>query len=211
MRGSRLAVLVGTVLGIVALSSGSAAAGGPTSVLIVSPESGATASLHTTDDDYDLLSRALDRTPSAEPGAPTGTNMSPGGRQIRVTWLIHDVRVWRMDRILFEPDGEVWIHTQQSHDGDVGFGAQGVWHLAPNPDELRSLLERLGVRGSSTSAQREAAAPVSLPGSADAETVGSWTLPALAGGVVVGVLADRLVRRYRDRDDEGGRWQLEDA
>lgn len=222
MRSARLAAAVGTVLGLLLLWPGSAHAGGPTSVIIVSQSLGTTASLYVTDDDYGVLARAL----GEQPVAPTSDDAptwqpNPGTPGITATWLVHDVQVWRVDHIQVGPDGEVWVHTKESFDPADDAG-DGVWHRAPRPDELLALMERLGVLdgdapavapGLMRDSDQPATAhdtPAPMAGSTTASGAGSWTWPALAGGIVVGFLGDRLVRRRRDQQERGG-WELVDA
>ncbi|WP_405732356.1 hypothetical protein OG885_17740 [Streptomyces sp. NBC_00028] len=133
-------------LGLTLGSAGSAAAGGPTSVLIVSPESAETASLYHSDREYGVLERLL--------GAPgTGTADKPPeadlivGPQLNVTWMVHDVSPWRVDRVYPAKGSEaVWIHTA----ANLNASANGTWHRARQPAVLRDLLKDLGVMGKAT-------------------------------------------------------------
>lgn len=76
MRGLRqLAAAVGalmTALALLLLGAPPSAAGGPTSVLLVSPTSQRTASLYATEKQYDLLVRLL---------APTGSALDANGEE----------------------------------------------------------------------------------------------------------------------------------
>jgi hypothetical protein len=84
------------------LPAGPALAGGPTSVLLVAP-SGATASLYVTHSEYGQLQRALGENPAPEAGAPGG-GLAPSGARFTITWLIHDVAVWRVDQFATSTD-----------------------------------------------------------------------------------------------------------
>ncbi|MER5212262.1 hypothetical protein ABT063_17180 [Streptomyces sp. NPDC002838] len=148
-RGGRcreLAVLAGALtvtLALMVWGASSASAGGPTSVLLVSPQSTETASLYYSDKEYGELERLL-----GQPG--TGTRDKPpeapltAARQINVTWMVHDVSPWRLDRVFPLTDADdVWIHTAANLTETVN----GHWHRAQQPDRLRALLKKVGVMG----------------------------------------------------------------
>jgi hypothetical protein len=67
---------------------------------------------------------------------------------------MHDVQVWRVDRIYVAAEGGPWISTQQSFDGSASIWESKVtWHTAARGKELFALLDRLGVGpGGTTSA-----------------------------------------------------------
>ncbi|MBT2396594.1 hypothetical protein [Streptomyces sp. ISL-100] len=145
----RLAALAGVVLAMILLGASRAAAGGPTSVLVVSPDSGQAASLYHTAARYQELAKHLG------PGEAHGVRKRPleidgavdeGGtwRRLTVTWLRHDVSVWRVDRVhLPKQGGPIWVSTQT--EGQLVPAER--WHLADEPAKLRALLDRLGVLG----------------------------------------------------------------
>ncbi|MGC3002468.1 hypothetical protein ACPF8X_29860 [Streptomyces sp. G35A] len=120
-----------------------AAAGGPTSVLVVSPESEETAALYYADEEYGELERLLGPPGTGTRDKPPEAGLAPG-RLINVTWMVHDVTPWRVDRV-FPADGggDVWIHTS----AQLTEPAEGRWHRAEHPSELRKLLKGLGVMG----------------------------------------------------------------
>ncbi|MFF4348105.1 hypothetical protein [Streptomyces sp. NPDC001530] len=144
-----LAVMGALAVAFVAVLLGapSAMAGGPTSVLVVSPESAESASLYYSDKEYEELTRLL-----GEPGA--GTREEPpglgaaAGHQLNVTWLVHDVSPWRVDRVY--PDSprskDVWIHTTTDLPS-----MNGYWHKAEHPAQVRALFKKLGVLGKPSS------------------------------------------------------------
>jgi hypothetical protein len=100
-------------LGLVLLGAPTSTAGGPTSVLVVSPESVESAALHYPDEEYGKLERLL-----GKPGRDTREEPPElgvgSGRQINVTWMAHDVSPRRVDRVYPGSPGskEVWIHTR---------------------------------------------------------------------------------------------------
>ncbi|MEV6052699.1 hypothetical protein [Streptomyces sp. NPDC052107] len=152
MRGGRgeLAVLAGMLVAMFALllwGAPTAMAGGPTSVLVASPESGETHALYFTDKEYDTLQRLLGPENKGTPEKPPEADVD-SARQINITWLVHDIAPWRVDRV-FVIDSrprDVWIHTA----ADVPDSLNGFWHRAGHPSQLRALLKKLGVMGPRT-------------------------------------------------------------
>lgn len=145
----RLAALLGAWAAALAVSLGSAgpaAAGGPTSVLVVSPQLGRTASLYHSDEEYTALRRLVGEEVHGRRERPGEIDEHDGG-QVRVTWMIHDVTPWRTDRVYPASDSRtVWIETEVTMPIDASSPApEGVWHRAEQPAALRSLLERLKV------------------------------------------------------------------
>lgn len=212
-----------TALGMIWFLAPGAVAGGPTSVLLTSPESGETASLHHSDAEYAKLTALLG--PAGTGGSkerPPSLDMAVGTRRLNVTWMIHDVQPWRVDRVY--PGGEpgsVWIHTSL----DAG-AAQGTWHRAQRPAELTALLGRLGLMGEKSAAgsggsgyppaweqderhgsTADAAAPPTgkrkQPAVAPAARVNSavtgwwWSIPGLAAGAALAVALRSHAPRMR--------------
>ncbi|GGN82833.1 hypothetical protein GCM10011579_070950 [Streptomyces albiflavescens] len=134
-----LAVAFAAVL----LGAPSAMAGGPTSVLVVSPESAETTALYYSDKEYGQLMSLLGEPGSGTREEPPGQG-SAGGHQLNVTWLAHDVSPWRVDRVY--PDSprskDVWIHTTTELPS-----MNGYWHKAEDPAQVRALFKKLGVMG----------------------------------------------------------------
>jgi hypothetical protein len=233
---TRLAALLAT-LALVWVCAPSAMAGGPTSVLITSPESGETAALYTSDAAYQQLMREV----GAWDGAatpPTGTKKRPssldgvvGLRQINVVWMIHDIDPWRVDRVFASPDPHrIWIQTESR----FPVSGEGLWHEARGPEAMHDLLTELGLMGpkmrygEAAAADPPATAPATgeqpeeksagRPAAADGDgSVWWWAIPALAGGIAIGLvlrpLATRLPRppfTRKDPRDDGPRQQLVD-
>ena len=87
---------------------------------------------------------------------------------MRLTWLIHDVQIWRIDRIHLT-DG-MWIETAVDYGGEGRmFDRPTFWHRAADADGLLAALSAAGLLGDSQ------VAPTSPPG-AEAEA----TVPAPA-------------------------------
>ncbi|MDQ1026664.1 hypothetical protein QF035_004246 [Streptomyces umbrinus] len=193
-------------LGLVVLCAPTATAGGPTSVLVVSPESGQSAALYNSKEDYGELERLLGQPGSGTREEPPGLGVG-SGRQINVTWMIHDVSPWRVDRVYLETPRtkDVWIHTA----ADVPKSMNGYWHKAEQPTAVRALLKKLGVMGESSSGAgaiypapwetAEGAAAGSAPEAGSTEQSGTsaaaaaadddtdwwWAIPGLVTGAVL--------------------------
>ncbi|MDX3852259.1 hypothetical protein [Streptomyces sp. AK02-01A] len=211
----------------------SAMAGGPTSVLIASPESEETAALYYTDKEYAELTRQLGALEEPAPKAP-GQKERPrsldgalGSRQINVTWMLHDVRPWRVDRVYTSADlSTIWIATlpQPSPRQEVS------WHRAEQPAALRALLKKLGLMGEKTGAglsggmapppaveaggSAAGAAGPDVPArereeatasaAADDSAVWWWAAGALGAGTAIGLVLRPLAGRL-PRPPFGGR------
>jgi hypothetical protein len=176
------------VLGV----AGTASAGGPTSVVITVPGEGRSAGLYYTDPAYDRLAEAVGI------GRQVDGGVDPGGfgtqTPVTLTWLIHDVTPWRVDRV-FTRDGTVWVMTQE----DFGGGALGdvapVWHRA-GPELARILDQVLPdgngyARDTVLDARPDPVTPAATP--AVAQPAAARTSPLLLagiglGGLLVGVL-----------------------
>ena len=150
------------------LFPGTANAGGPTSALLVSPGHQRAAAVYYSDAAYQELTTLLDDDPSASAAPAELASVgqprpSPGTDYVTVTWLIHDVTVWRIDRIFLpvRPGGDVFVVTQtelgdpaaaQQSAGGMGPGEQGDdnarWHRSVEPARLTGLLTDLGLLGS---------------------------------------------------------------
>ena len=120
-----------------AATASTAAAGGPTSLLITSPSNQRTSSAYTGDARYERLAAAVGVNTGAGVEQPTSGESPPAGidsgfgSEIRLTWLIHDMSVWRVDRVYFVGDG-VWINTTQDY-FDTDEPDDGIWHRAAEP------------------------------------------------------------------------------
>jgi hypothetical protein len=172
--------------------SGAAVAGGPTSVLLSAPGEGRVAALYHTDAAY----QALDEL-GAELNADTGTASSPpaggAGEVVTLTWLIHDVQVWKVDRVHLGGKGAPWVETRTVYDEGSVWDVSASWHRA-NP-KLRNLLDEvLSDAGAATVAplvaEADDVAATPVPG---ADAVDGWSSAAVAAGAGVGVVAGVLL------------------
>ena len=121
-----------------------AQAGGPTSVLLVVPGGGGTTALYYDDPEYTELAGLVGADYGAAPvrdntGAGHGTESA-----VTVTWLVHDVQVWRVDRIYLGGTGGPWLASQVGYGGDLG-ELPISWHRPTQPKALLALLDRLGL------------------------------------------------------------------
>ncbi|NEA99828.1 hypothetical protein G3I78_12285 [Streptomyces sp. SID13726] len=212
-----------------------ASAGGPTSVLVVSPESGETASLYFSDEEYGELERLLGPLGVGTRVKPPEANLQVA-RQINVTWLVHDVSPWRLDQVFPLSEGNaVWIHTTNNMPESMN----GTWHRTKNPAQLRALLKDLGVMGKVSgeghavfpapeqeavpdagAVERETAGPSEVPApavtaaTADDGTEWWWALPGLAAGAVLALVLRPFALRLswgQLRGESGPRQELRDV
>ena len=230
-----LSVAVAVALGL--LAAPAAHAGGPTSVLIVSPESRQTAARYYSDADYSTLSTLLGQPNQGQKERPPSLDAAMHSRQINVTWMTHDIDPWRLDRVFTSDDTTtVWIHTA----ADLSRTFNGYWHRAQSPADLRALLKKLGVMGPVTDtgstgvAPQEWTTPPAEPEQGQVETATItagksattdsmtngwwWALPGLTIGAALALLIRPLAAHlpatvtasWRNRD-KGPRQELRDV
>jgi len=214
-----LVALIAALLtaGTVAVAAPSSA-GGPTSVLLVDSATGRATALYATDPRYQRLSDLLDALAappaSIEPAPRTGAgNSLVDSGAINVTWLLHDVQVWRVDRIYVDGDAAV-IASQSDLSGGSILEAEPVWHHPSNPKDLARLLNDLGLGapGAPPSAVPSPAistAPAAVEQAQNAATTASGTTGPFWGvaGAVVGAGLVLGLGRFRNtgrrnRDDD---------
>jgi hypothetical protein len=120
----------------------SASAGGPTSVLLANPQTGRVAALYHTDKAYERLAGAVGASESQ-----TGSTNKPGAvtddftGEIRLTWLIHDMSIWRIDRVHATTQDGMWVQTVVRTDGGDVFDQPGTWHRPVDPKALAAALQ----------------------------------------------------------------------
>ncbi len=193
------------------LCTGSANAGGPTSVLLVSPTLEHATALYTSDPQYGELQELVGEAPAGGVAAAPEP-VQTASAYVTITWLIHDVSIWRIDRVFLPVGGEPLIVTQEMWDsngnaagrypGETGSEAASS-HRSPDPAALIALLGQLGViTADRPPAGSEApVVPVAVLGSAVAEEAGYvpgwWLLGGLAVGVALCALTIRFVPAAR--------------
>ncbi len=212
---ARSAGLTAALLSALLLTAAPAAAkGGPTSALLSVPGAGTTSSLYYTDPEYDELAGLVGMN---EPGGTFDGEKGGAGHElgagVTVTWLIHDVSPWRVDRIYLGGKDGPWISTQAWDGTTPMWGSPVVWH---QPADGARLAELLGELGLGTEASKDpgfdgvAGAPVSnAPAAAASEPTtaagDAWidALGGAAGGLAVGALLTLMwTRRRRGNDVE---------
>jgi hypothetical protein len=216
--GRRVVLAVLAVAALVLLPVTGASAGGPTSVLLVVPGTGRTASLYVTQPEYEELSRLVGTPGSAAPG--DRTTSPPSSREVSLTWLLHDVSVWRVDHVSRGAGGQAWIATELIGDGSGASGGEPTWRAAAAGSRLLALLGRLGVDPDAGALPSSSVAPLptvavtAAPVAAVAAGAGegaapaptrapawSWLVAGLAGlvGLGAGVAVTRLTGGQRGR------------
>ncbi|MER6675810.1 hypothetical protein [Streptomyces sp. NPDC000983] len=138
-RPAALAGALAVTLGMLLWGAAPAAAGGPTSAFLASPETGETAGLYYSDREYGRLDSLL---AAGRPALPPEDVTAD--RHITVTWLIHDTSPWKVDRIFPATEGEdIWVYRS----ADTTEPARGDWQRVPDPGPLRTLLTEVGMLG----------------------------------------------------------------
>lgn len=154
----RIAVLL-AVLALGLVLAPVAAAGGPTSVMIVEYPQGKATALRAESKEYQDLHRLLlagaPLQGSAKPPPGLSEN-EPSLPMVRVTWFVHDVQAWRADEVYFgDAPKDVWVHsradqpdaTSASGAGTANswLAAEGVWRQPTDGPEVRQFLRGLGL------------------------------------------------------------------
>lgn len=194
--------LLATLLATATLLVGAPAqAGGPTSVLVTSPEDARATALYYSDDAYAALDIAL-HAGDLQTDAPRG-----GSRFYNLTWLIHDVSIWRTDQVAVSGEG-VWVSSTDVMNG----GDSSPWRAVEDPDAVRKVFDEIGMTGAGgpSVSQGDEGAPIAVAEESAAEpeavappqeertettwfslTGWRWAVP----GLLVGALAVALLRR----------------
>jgi hypothetical protein len=194
-----LLVLLTALLGLTgwAGAAGSAYAGGPTSVLLVNRDRARVHALYITDAAYNRLDAAVGDLDGAST-PPAGVDRSVKD-QVKLTWLIHDVTVWRLDRVVLTRNDGIWIETVPTLPED---DRTSRWHRAYDDQALTALLSAAGLLGERAQPHGDSPA-TTTPASAVADGVSAATTPgrpllgivaAGLGGLVVGALGALMLR-----------------
>ena len=205
-RTTILPLLVAMLLGAIgwAITTPAAYAGGPTSVLMTNPGLGRATALHVENPDYDRLSAAVGDDETGDLGAPGGLN--PGaGQELRLTWLIHDMQIWRIDRLHLTGHDGIWVETIENltGSGDI-FDRPARWHRPKDDRTLVALLAGAGLLGAdpapSSPTNPEDTSGVTAASSAPSQPMAPIVGAAL-GGLIVGAAGSLLLRRRRPATD----------
>lgn len=186
--------------------------GGPTSVLIVSPENETAAALYTSSSKYQALQRYVDeagqKVEVLKPEQPSGHE---SGNVVRLTWLIHDTTVWRTDWIYTEAQGGPWIATRLTQDDGNLWDQPVRWHATAEPKALLALLGELGLFKKSADGGYVVQTPAVPQPAPEQQPVAAvedesvlpgwaWVLPGLAAGAALMLLAIKLIPVWQRRD-----------
>ena len=190
-----LAALV--ALGAALLAPQPAAAGGPTSVLVTDPATGRATALYYSDARYVELEALL--------GSATSIQAEPpglGGPPLNVTWMVHDVHPWRVQRVYPAAEGGAVV-ASSSTDASGRLG-DVTWSRVPDTEGLAAVLDRV-FRGRGRIAPAEVEVPPAVPATpavVEREVVRTetewysltswrWAFPGLVLGVGTALLARR--------------------
>jgi hypothetical protein len=216
----RTVMMTAAVLVVAAIGMSPAQAGGPTSVLLSAPNVPKVVAAGYDDKVYAELMQLTD--PANGRGIGDANGNDDAGTFIRATWLIHDMRIWRLDMIYPDAPGGPWIATAEDTKGTGVMPEQLRWHRATDPTKLVKLLGGLGLLGG---AGKSVNLPTTAPGNAPAEPVqqpaaqpptevvkadpGSfsgwrWSIPGFVLGAVIAIVAVRLLPKRRQ-------WELVDV
>ncbi|MDQ4055738.1 MAG: hypothetical protein M3237_24020 [Actinomycetota bacterium] len=168
MRRVLLAVLMAAAASLAGAAP--AGAGGPTSVLLTNPGAGQAAALYASDPRYvelDGLLHGAGAAAGAEAGEPPDTE---GATYLNVTWLAHDVSIWRIDQVMMTEGGAAWIATRDGFAQDPGSGGP-TWTRLDSGDRIRELAASLGLVGPGSG-------PIRAEGEASAVAPKTVTAPA---------------------------------
>ena len=202
MRLRRMLIGVAAILAAICWTAvpKSAYAGGPTSVLVVNLGEHRATGLYHSDTGYDRLVTALDAY-----GTAAGSADRPGsigrnvGETIRLTWLIHDQQIWRIDRIHLTAGDGVWVQTVSNLSGTGDpFERPGVWHRPADARVLLAVLADVPASPGPVLSESELAAAASPALSQPGPSTPGLLVP-VAGviGLILGIAGTLLARRVR--------------
>ena len=197
LRRTAVALLVAAVASTALFLTTEVHAGGPTSVLLTNLDSQRAAGLYYTDEQYLELETLLHgdgTTRETAAASPPG-----GGTYFNVTWLVHDVSVWRTDQLVLDVEGAPWIYTQLPQANGGGLTDE-KWRSLKSGGAIVDLLGAIGVVGdeeptSTVDSVTTAAAPAAGSQHDTGASAWRWAVP----GLVVGLLAGWLIARWRTR------------
>ncbi len=175
-------------------------AGGPTSVLVADPQHRRVVAAYY---DQTAYGKLVEVTTWAKTGAEIEAPADGDAgfaTEIRLTWLIHDVSVWRVDRIHPDADGGWLVETVESFDDGTLAGKTPVWHRIQNPAELQAALTEVGLTSAPapTRTSSSPSTPSQPPVTSSLPPVTPSSAPigfAAVGGLLVGAVATALVIR----------------
>ena len=176
------AVLTLASLGALLLGS-QATAGGPTSVLLTNPGEELATALYYTDERYSTLDELLhgtDTTRRVSAAPPNGD-----GTYLTITWLAHDVSVWRTDQLVLDAAGSPWMSTHTPYGNGVAQGTK--WFSLKDGGAIVELVTSLGLLGGdrSTPSNDTASEPVASTHTPSDVAVPGWLW--IVPGILLGL------------------------
>ena len=225
---TRFIALLATLLGTLAwaLSAAPAQAGGPTSVLLVDRVNGTAAGLYVGQPGYDHLLRSVDFKPDNPSAKQPSSVTEDYNNRIMLTWMVHDVSIWRIDEVFVTASDGIWVSTQLDYTGEGNpIDKPAAWHRPVDDKMLVAALHSSGLQTkppvggtrrtvpspmfpASTQPQSQASANA-LPATTSTGSGGPSALVAAGAGVaglVVGAGGMLLYRRARSsRPDDPDR------
>jgi hypothetical protein len=167
-------------------TAGLAHAGGSTSVLVVTPSAERATGLYHTDSRYQELSQAVGGGQDEHSGSlsqPASVELDQG-MDVRLTWLVHDVRVWRTDGIYLTRSDGVWINTLTDLDpGGNLFDQPGRWYRPKDDAALLAVLKSSGILTSSVAPPVDSS-PRALPAEPAAAVASAAQLPVIPVAII---------------------------
>jgi hypothetical protein len=196
-----LPLVVALLLGAIGWVSATpiAYAGGPTSVLMTNPSLQRATARYIADPDYDRLYAAVGDEATGDLQPPSIVSSDDEEEEVRLTWLIHDMQIWRIDRVHLTRQDGIWVETvtDLTGGGDV-FDRPARWHRPQNDQALTALLAAAGVLGADSAPSNPASpddqSPVTAAGSAPSRPVAP-IVAAAVGGLIIGAAGSLLLRR----------------
>lgn len=191
----RVALALAVLAALSAVPVPPAYAGGPTSVLLANSGRAQVAAAYYSDSSYAALAAAVGEGQTGPSAPPPGD--TEGGDEVRLTWLIHDVQIWRVDRVHLTGDG-VWVEmvVDINDRGDV-FDRPAVWHRPADEAALTGILTDAGVLGDESPASPPPARAEAA--GADPATPAPGLVVAALSGLVVGAAGALVGVRARSR------------
>jgi hypothetical protein len=134
---------------------------------------------------------------------PASVELDPT-MEVRLTWLVHDVSVWRTDGIYLTRSDGVWINTLTVLDGGSGdlFDEPSRWHRAKDDAALLAVLKSSGILTSSgvprmdSSPQASPAEPAAAAASASRLPVIPVAIIAVVAGLA-GLVLGAVIKKSR--------------
>ena len=121
----------------------------------------------------------------------------------RLTWLIHDMSIWRIDRVYSTADDGLWLETLADETGADPFARPGRWHRVTHPEALTAVLTSTGLTDGAAPAAETAEDPETTTAAATVPAdTGAGPIALTAGiagavGALLGAAGAMLFRRAR--------------